>query len=118
MVDLIERGEGVSVETVGRAKRHMRRTRASIESAFTSTDIDVLVAPPARGVAPKGIDDDGNPVMNLPWTYAGVPVVSLPVGSMDVGLPVSIACIGRFRQDGSLLAHGEYINDALSVSLK
>jgi len=96
----------------------MRRTRASIESAFTSTDIDVLVAPPARGVAPKGIDDDGNPVMNLPWTYAGVPVVSLPVGSMDVGLTVSIACIGRFGRDESLLAHGEYINDTLSVSLK
>jgi len=115
MVELIQRGNGISVETVGRARRQMRRTRAGVESAFTSTDIDVLVAPPARGVAPEGLDDDGDPVMNLPWTHAGLPVLNLPVESTDAGLPVGIACIGRFGRDESLLAHAEYIEDALLV---
>jgi Asp-tRNA(Asn)/Glu-tRNA(Gln) amidotransferase A subunit family amidase len=115
MADLIKRGEDVSVETMGQAKRHMRRTRASIESVFTSTNIDVLVAPTARGVAPKGIDDDGDPIMNLPWTHGGVPVVSLPLGSTDLGLPIGIACIGQFGRDESFLAQVAYIDDALTV---
>lgn len=113
MVDLIERGDGLSVEAVGRARRSMRRTRASIESAFASAHVDVAVAPPASSVAPDGIDDDGDPVMKLPWAHAGVPVVTLPGESTDAGLPVGVACAGRFGRDGSLLDHAATIDDAL-----
>lgn len=113
MVELLERGEGMSVEAVGQAKRSMERTRAGIESAFDSAGIDMLVAPPAPDVAPAGLDDDGDPVMNLPWAHAGVPAVTLPVGSTDTGLPVGIACIGRFGRDEQLLAHSRAVDEAL-----
>jgi len=115
MVELIERGEGVSVETLGRAKESIRRTRASVVAAFESDGVDVLVAPPAPGLPPEGLDDDGDPVMNLPWTHAGVPVITLPVGSADAGQPVGIACIGRFGRDESLLDHSRTIGEALST---
>ena len=90
-----------------KARNHVLELRAAYD--------DVLVAPPARGAAPEGLDDDGDPVMNLPWTHAGVPVVSMPVGSTDAGLPVGIACIGRFGRDESLLEHSGAIRDALSA---
>ncbi|MDS0261144.1 amidase [Haloarcula sp. S1CR25-12] len=111
MAELVARGDDVSVETLGRAKRSMKRTRASVESAFASADLDVIVAPPAPSVAPEGLDDDGDPVMNLPWTHAGVPTVTLPVGSTDAGLPYGIACIGRFGRDEGLLSHSRTIDE-------
>jgi Asp-tRNA(Asn)/Glu-tRNA(Gln) amidotransferase A subunit family amidase len=115
MVELIERGEDVSIETVGRAKESMRRTRASVVAAFDSSEVNALVAPPAPDLPPEGLDDDGDPVMNLPWTHAGVPVVTLPVESTDAGQPVGIACVGRFGRDESLLGHSQTIREALST---
>jgi Asp-tRNA(Asn)/Glu-tRNA(Gln) amidotransferase A subunit family amidase len=42
--------------------------------------------------------------MNLPWTHAGLPAISLPTGVDDAGLPHGLQCVGRFMQDERLLA--------------
>jgi len=40
--------------------------------------ITAFMAPAATGFAPHGLDSTGDWIMNLPWTYAGVPVMSIP----------------------------------------
>lgn len=113
MKSLLERGQTITAKERGQAKRSMHQTRNRIESAFRTECLDLIVAPPAPGVAPPGLDDDGDPVMNRPWTHAGVPALTLPTGSTDVGLPVGIACIGRFGHDESLLTHSRAIDSAI-----
>ena len=75
--------------------------------------IDVWISPAAPGPAPEGIDDTGDPVMNLPWTHAGLPTVSLPAGTTDDGLPLGLQCATRFGADEDLLLWTGGIADAL-----
>ncbi|MDR5671375.1 amidase, partial [Burkholderia cenocepacia] len=44
----------------------------------------------------------------VPWTLAGCPVINVPVGFNDAGLPMGMQLIGRPRADLAVLqlAHG------------
>jgi Asp-tRNA(Asn)/Glu-tRNA(Gln) amidotransferase A subunit family amidase len=42
--------------------------------------------------------------MNLPWTYAGMPAITVPAGSAANGLPLGLQCVAAFMSDESLLA--------------
>jgi Asp-tRNA(Asn)/Glu-tRNA(Gln) amidotransferase A subunit family amidase len=76
------------------------------------TGVDCWVCPAAPGPAPEGIDDTGDPVMNAPWTHAGVPAVSVPAGTAD-GLPLGLQVVGRFGADERLLARAAELEAAL-----
>jgi Asp-tRNA(Asn)/Glu-tRNA(Gln) amidotransferase A subunit family amidase len=41
--------------------------------------------------------------MNRPWTYTGLPAVTVPAGTVD-GLPVGLQCVSRLDADERLLA--------------
>ena len=81
--------------------------RQTLEETMERAGIDLWVCPSAPGPAPEGLATTGSPLMNLPWTHAGVPAISLPAGSAANGLPLGFQCIGRFMQDERLLAWAE-----------
>ena len=76
--------------------------------------LDLWMAPSAPGPAPRGLESTGNPAMNLPWTHAGLPTLSLPSGFSAEGLPLGTQFIGRFGEDERLLAWGAGLERALS----
>jgi Asp-tRNA(Asn)/Glu-tRNA(Gln) amidotransferase A subunit family amidase len=70
---------------------------------FLDHNIDVWITPSTIGPAPKGLDSTGDPVMNLPWTQAGLPTMNLPAGKSDDGLPLGLQVVGNWYKDESLL---------------
>jgi Asp-tRNA(Asn)/Glu-tRNA(Gln) amidotransferase A subunit family amidase len=44
--------------------------------------------------------------MNLPWTHAGLPVISLPASISEAGLPLGLQLAGRWYGDEVLLEWG------------
>ena len=102
--ELLETGRAVSVEELCEARAGRRRLRRALHDRMNDHDLDVIVAPAAPGPAPAGIDSTGDPVMNLPWTHAGVPAVTVPVSEADDGLPVGLQCVTRFGDDEWLLS--------------
>jgi len=42
--------------------------------------------------------------MQLPWTHAGLPVVTLPWRTAENGLPLGLQLVARFMDDERLLA--------------
>jgi Asp-tRNA(Asn)/Glu-tRNA(Gln) amidotransferase A subunit family amidase len=100
--ELIERGMRVTTDELVLARQGRAQLREHIGSLMDANAIDLWVAPSAPGIAPDGLESTGDPVMNLPWTQAGVPVFSLPAGASDEGLPYGLQVIGRFGQDEAL----------------
>ncbi|MFU8794090.1 MAG: amidase family protein, partial [Dethiobacteria bacterium] len=73
--------------------------REKLETQMRDAGIDLWVTPAAPGPAPEGIAATGNPAMNMPWTNAGLPSLSLPAGKASNGLPLSLQLIGPFMGD-------------------
>lgn len=111
--ELIEQGRTVTGAAIARGRQGRDALRESLEARMDETGVDVWVAPAAPGPAPEGLDDTGDPVMNLPWTHAGLPAVSLPAGETDDGLPLGVQCVARFGADEDVLAWAERIAAAL-----
>ena len=89
--------------TVAAARAGRLELRERLHGAMVDAGIDLWVSPASTGPAPEGIDDTGDPVMNLPWTHAGLPAVSLPGATVD-GLPVGLQVAGAYDADEDLLA--------------
>jgi len=111
--DLVERGREVTGAEIARGRRGRTDLREALHARMAEAGIDLWVAPAAPGPAPEGIDDTGDPVMNLPWTHAGLPVASVPAGEAESGLPLGLQCVARFGADEDLLAWTAGIADAL-----
>jgi Asp-tRNA(Asn)/Glu-tRNA(Gln) amidotransferase A subunit family amidase len=107
---LIRDGHDVTVGRLVDGRNSRRALRAALSDRMDETGVDVWVAPAAPGPAPEGLDDTGDPVMNLPWTHAGLPTVGLPTSRID-GLPFGLQFAGRFGADERLLAWAEELAD-------
>ncbi|MBI4024524.1 MAG: amidase [Verrucomicrobia bacterium] len=101
---LIREGRGVSGGELAAARAGRFRLRAELESAMTRNGIDLWVCPAATGPAPAGLASTGDPVMNLPWTHAGLPAVTVPAGKASNGLPLGLQCVAAHMADEHLLA--------------
>ncbi len=71
---------------------------------MAAEEIDLWICPSATGPAPLGLDSTGDSNMNLPWTHAGMPVISLPAGRSQDGLPLGLQLIAPFEADEQLMA--------------
>ncbi|HEX5503753.1 MAG TPA: amidase [Thermomicrobiales bacterium] len=101
---LVRDGREVGDEELATARAGRAALRDALAAAMGAAGIDLWICPPATGPAPAGLDATGDPIMNLPWTHAGVPVVTLPAGHAENGLPLGLQCAARAGADERLLA--------------
>lgn len=112
--ELLERGRTISDPVLAELRGGCRQLRQTLTEVMTRHGIDMWVAPAAVGPALEGLESTGDPIMNLPWTYAGLPALSLPAGELD-GLPVGLQLVGRFGADEQLLAWAMEIENVLRL---
>jgi Asp-tRNA(Asn)/Glu-tRNA(Gln) amidotransferase A subunit family amidase len=86
--------------------------RRNLEEVFT--DCDVLLAPSARGEAPKGLGSTGDPRFNSIWTLAWTPCLTLPAGNGRSGLPLGVQLIGQRFRDEALLDAAAWVETRLN----
>ena len=101
--ELIQRGQSISHNQLHTALAARDNFRADMRSTFLDHNIDLWIAPSTIGPAPRGLDSTGDPVMNLPWTQAGLPAINLPAGKSENGLPLGLQIVGNWYKDESLL---------------
>lgn len=104
---LIREGQGVDPAEAEDIREGRAEMRAEVEQSRAGYGIDLWICPAATGPAPAGLDATGDPIMNLPWTYLGLPALTLPAGRAGNGLPLGLQIVAGWMQDERLLGWGE-----------
>jgi Asp-tRNA(Asn)/Glu-tRNA(Gln) amidotransferase A subunit family amidase len=110
--EIIHLGAVVTDEQLLSLREHCLQLRTDLTNIMDSEGIDAWITPAATGPAPAGIHATGDPNMNLPWTHAGMPAITVPAGRAANGLPLGMQLVARFDADEELLlwaAHAEAI---------
>ena len=113
--ELLERGRAADPAEVAAAREAREALRGELAAAMVAAGIDAWVSPAAPGPPPVGLESTGDPVMNLPWTYAGLPALALPAGRDAEGLPLGVQLIGSFVEDETLLAWGRALEEVVGA---
>lgn len=110
---LIEAGRGVPEAELETLQAGREALRDELMTAMDRHGIDLWLSPAAPDVAPLGLESTGDPVMNLPWSHAGLPSISLPLRCAAGELPFGLQVCGRWQGDELLLAWSQGIEKAL-----
>jgi len=78
---------------------------------------DALLSPTAPSPAPEGLGATGDPWFCAPWSFAGVPAVSLPIGVSSLGLPHAVQLVGAAGHDAKILAVAAWCERVVSFEL-
>ena len=107
--ELLEKGRQIPGARVEEAKERIVAVRSKVEREMDRLGIDLLLSPSTVGEAPEGLEATGSPIMNLPWTFTGLPTISLPVGLGPRGLPLGVQIATHIGADEALLGAAEQI---------
>lgn len=99
--------EGLQIKAIDYLKAQRIRSVFRQELCDVFKDVDLLVTPATPSPAPEGIKETGSPAYNLPFTNAGVPTLTLPVGFLkDKNLPLGMQLIAAPMQEQKLIDVG------------
>jgi len=101
--EIIEKGMGIPDAEMERLRLSCLGLRKTISEKMRMHDVHALICPSTTSEAPLGLETTGSPLMNLPWTHAGLPVVTIPCGKGPGDLPLGLQLIGCYREDEHLV---------------
>jgi aspartyl-tRNA(Asn)/glutamyl-tRNA(Gln) amidotransferase subunit A len=113
----LERAFALSDAEVGAAWAERDPTREQI--AALTAHVDLVVCPTLEMVAPAaGVGDlalrERVILLTFPWSVVGAPVLALPCGPAELGLPASLQLVGRPGDDALVLAAGALLERAIA----
>jgi Asp-tRNA(Asn)/Glu-tRNA(Gln) amidotransferase A subunit family amidase len=112
VASLIEEGLSASATDYIKALDHQAVMSERMNALF-GDGLDVLLTPATTGPAPDR-SSTGNPAMNAPWSYTGLPTVSLPIALSADGLPLAVQLAGRRYDDAELLRAAAFCESVLA----
>jgi Asp-tRNA(Asn)/Glu-tRNA(Gln) amidotransferase A subunit family amidase len=110
MRGLIEEGLRTTAADYAKAKVLQSRMAHRFDAWLRKTMLlDALLVAPASGEPPHGLDSTGDASFCAPWTFLGVPAVTLPVNFGPAGLPLGAQVVGAAGSDAALLDLAEWM---------
>ncbi len=107
--EAIRLGQQIEPTDYAAARRHQAAFRSAMTAVMADRCIDLWLAPSTTGPAPVGLTTTGDAIMNLPWSFAGMPALTIPAGSSRTQLPLGIQLVSRYQEDEQLLEHGQLV---------
>ncbi|MEN8097637.1 MAG: amidase [Chloroflexota bacterium] len=107
--DMVLRGRLVSEAALENARSSCWELRRELTELMATHQLDLWISPSATGPAPRGLENTGDSIMNLPWTHSGLPTINLPAGTTQAGLPLGLQVAGSWWADEEVLAWSEVL---------
>ena len=109
--ELVRAGKACSAYDYLAAKALQERLRPRFTTDISG--FDAVLTLPAFGEAPEGLGYTGDAEYCAPWTFLGVPAVTLPAGFGKNGLPLGLQIVGAYREDHRLLRLAKWAESVL-----
>ena len=109
---------GMLVPGVKYLQAQRLRRRFHQDMAELAGKVDVLLTPSTPTPAPRDLTTTGDPMFQSPWTFAGLPTVSIPSGLSQSGLPLGIQLAGPMFGEARLLAVARWCEASRGVNLE
>lgn len=111
---LIEQGLAQPAAKYVRANRARLGFRSDMLTVLA--EVGTLLVPTTPAPAPAGLGWTGDASMCAPWSYAGVPAITLPSGLSTAGLPLAVQVVTGAGQEGALLDVAQWCEDAIAFT--
>ncbi len=107
----VKDGQTVKAVDYVAAQAHRRAFRADM--AAVAARYDALVTPTAPGPAPRGLSSTGDAWFCAPWSFAGMPSISVPTGLAPNGMPFAFQLTGAPWSEARLLGAASWCERAI-----
>jgi aspartyl-tRNA(Asn)/glutamyl-tRNA(Gln) amidotransferase subunit A len=97
---LLKEGLACPAPEYAACKQHQKSLVEAMLTCFEG--VDALITPATTSPAPDA-QTTGDPAFNSPWSYTGLPTVSIPAGWSSDGLPLAIQLVGPPWSEAELL---------------
>lgn len=101
ITQLLEEGLSCSAPEYAHAKEHQAHLRKAMQNQLRGPH--VLLCPATTGPAPLA-DTTGDPAFNSPWSYTGLPTISIQTGYFADSLPLALQLVGGDWNENSLFS--------------
>jgi aspartyl-tRNA(Asn)/glutamyl-tRNA(Gln) amidotransferase subunit A len=100
--ELVEHGLEWAAADYSRVVSHFNALREDMEARFVDS-WKTFITPATADAAPS-VETTGSPAFNSPWSYVGLPTVSLPFAWSTDGMPLAVQLVGQKWCEDDLLA--------------
>jgi len=111
--ELIELGHAISAPAYLAAQVARRQAREAVGAIAARYDACLL--PTIGAPAPRGLASTGDPSFCSPWSFLGMPAITLPSG-VDGGLPLAVQLVAAPWGDARLLAAAAWCERAIGFT--
>ena len=110
---LLQEGLDCSALEFARAKEHQETLKQAMHYLLIGDQ--VLLTPATTGPAPLA-DTTGDPAFNSPWSYTGLPTISIQTGYFVDGLPLAIQLVAGPNRENLLFSVAAWCEKRLAPS--
>lgn len=115
ITSLIHEGSKINHDYYLTCKTAQKSWKNYFESNLKENNCYLL--PATNSEAPTA-DSTGDPVFNSPWSFTGLPALSIPSQLSKSGLPLSIQLISKSNSESNLLDNGRWIEHQLNYDFR
>jgi aspartyl-tRNA(Asn)/glutamyl-tRNA(Gln) amidotransferase subunit A len=108
--------EGLACPSPEYARCKEFQTTMQVNALKWFSDVDAWLLPATTCAAPAKATT-GDPAFNSPWSFTGLPAVSIPAFRSPDGMPLSIQLVGGPRRDRGVLAAAAWCEKVLAQPL-
>lgn len=112
LCELIERGNSYLAVDYNVAVEHIKALNTAMDEIMS--EYDAILTPATIGEAPVGLDSTGSPVFCTPWTFCGMPSITLPLLQGSNNMPIGVQLVSEKGDDARLLRTADWLTNLVT----
>ena len=108
---------GLSTDAVSYSRALERRLQFVAHMKALTARVEILLTPSTPTPSLADLSNTGNLLFQGPWTYCGLPAITIPTGLAASGLPLGIQLASAAFTESKLLAAARWCERVLDIRL-